>query len=323
MSRPWRIEYPGALYHVMSRGNERKPIFRDTDDRLLFLDLLGKASDRFDIEIYAYVLMTNHYHILLKTNESNLSRSMQWFGATYTRRYNIHHKRSGHLFQGRFKSFLIQNDDYLLRLSCYIHRNPLRAGMVKRLADYRWSSYLSYGYGKKELEWHNTGFIFSLFKGNRQEKCIAYRRMVQMYSNEEKKTLENLRHGLVFGSLAFINDIRNKYLPDEINKEKPEQAKLNKSVDIAEQLEKAAKIIDVDIKELKNAGRLRGDNKFKRDLVIYLLWKTGYYTNEQIGNAVGISYSGVSKSISMIKKNIQKDNELKKRYNNFNSQFKM
>ncbi len=85
-----------------------------------------------DIDIYAYVLMDNHYHLILKTNHDNLSKSMQWFGATYTRRFNIKHKRTGHLFQGRFKSFIIESDIYLLRLSCYIHRNPLRAGTVNR-----------------------------------------------------------------------------------------------------------------------------------------------------------------------------------------------
>ncbi|MCP3687264.1 MAG: hypothetical protein GY784_02515, partial [Gammaproteobacteria bacterium] len=93
----------------------------DNEDRVLFLDILGDMSDRFDIDIYAYVLMDNHYHLLLKTNKPNISTSMQWFGTTYTRRYNIKHKRSGHLFQGRFKSFLIENDEYLIRLSCYIH----------------------------------------------------------------------------------------------------------------------------------------------------------------------------------------------------------
>jgi len=154
----------------------------DNDDRILFLDLMGKTVELFNIEIYAYVLMTNHYHVLLKTNESNLSRSMQWFGATYTRRFNLRHKRSGHLFQGRFKSFLVQSDGYVLRLSCYIHRNPLRAGRVERLSEYRWSSYLTYGYNQKAEDWLNTKFLFSLFQGSQKEKSQAYRRMVREIS---------------------------------------------------------------------------------------------------------------------------------------------
>ena len=136
MSRAWRIEFDGALYHVLARGNARQDIFVDDRDRLLFIDLIGEMAVRFEIDVYAWVLMGNHYHLLLKTNRANLSKSMQWFGANYTQKYNIRHKRSGHLFQGRFKSFLIENDSYLMRLSCYIHRNPLRAGIIKRLADY-------------------------------------------------------------------------------------------------------------------------------------------------------------------------------------------
>ncbi len=143
MSRAWRIEYEGALYHVLSRGNEQRKIFTDDEDRKLFLELLGEMSERFKVEIYSYVLMTNHYHILLKTKKANISKSMQWFGVTYTQRYNIRHKRSGHLFQGRFKSFIVENDAYMLQLSCYLHRNPLRAKIIKRLADFKFSSYLA------------------------------------------------------------------------------------------------------------------------------------------------------------------------------------
>jgi len=166
MARQWRIEYPGALYHILSRGNERRSIFIDSEDRISFLEVIEEMTCRFNVDIYAYVLMNNHYHLLLKTNIGNLSKSMQWFGATYTRRFNVKHKRSGHLFQGRYKSFIIENDIYLLRLSCYIHRNPLRAKMVNRLAGYKWSSYLYYAYGKKHDGWLKTEFILNQFTVN-------------------------------------------------------------------------------------------------------------------------------------------------------------
>ena len=141
MARQWRIEYPGALYHILSRGNGRRDIFLSDDDRVLFLELIQEFSERFGIEVYAYVLMGNHYHLLLKTPDTNLSKGMQWFGTAYTRKFNLQNNLSGHLFQGRFKSIIIENDAYLLRLSCYIHRNPVRAGIVDRLSDYKWSSY--------------------------------------------------------------------------------------------------------------------------------------------------------------------------------------
>jgi putative transposase len=126
MTRPLRIEYEDAFYHVLARGNERKEIFRDDKDRILLQEILGKMSARFSVDIFAYVLMSNHYHLLLRTNRLNISKCIQWLGVTYTRRFNIRHRRSGHLFQGRFKSFLIENDTCLLTLSYYIHRNPLR-----------------------------------------------------------------------------------------------------------------------------------------------------------------------------------------------------
>jgi len=113
MSRPWRIEYEGALYNLLSRGNQRGDIFLNEKDRSSFLDTVGEMSERFDIDIFAYVLMDNHYHLLVRTRQANLEKAMQWFGTTYTQRFNRRHFRSGHLFQGRYKSIIAQNDAYL------------------------------------------------------------------------------------------------------------------------------------------------------------------------------------------------------------------
>jgi len=107
MARPLRIEYEGAHYHILSRGNNRAPIFKKKKDYLDFLDLIEEMSNRFSTIIFAYVLMENHYHLLLQTRQNNLSKAMQWLGTSYTRRFNIRHKQSGHLFQGRFKSILV------------------------------------------------------------------------------------------------------------------------------------------------------------------------------------------------------------------------
>lgn len=178
MSRAWRIEYEGALYHVFSRGNGRQDIFIDDDDRCNFLDTVGELSERFDIDVCAYALMNNHYHLLLRTRLVNLKRAMHWFGTTYTQRFNCRHFRSGHLFQGRYKSIIVENDAYLLRLSYYIHRNPLRAGMVHRLADYRWSSYRVYAYGRKTPEWLSTDLILSQYSDT-QNKHQRYRENTQ------------------------------------------------------------------------------------------------------------------------------------------------
>ena len=141
MARPLRIEFDGAYYHILSRGNNKSSIFREEEDCRDFLDLLDQMNDRFSIDIYAYVLMGNHYHLLLQTRYGNLSKAMQWLGTSYTRRFDIRNRQSGHLFQGRFKSILVEDDSYFMNLSCYIHRNQIRAKMVKRLSDYKHSSY--------------------------------------------------------------------------------------------------------------------------------------------------------------------------------------
>jgi REP element-mobilizing transposase RayT len=120
MARPLRMDYPDAFYHVLSRRNERKKIFWDEKDRLKFLDILGKMVERFELEIHAYVLMRNHFHLLVHTKEANLSRAIQWLGVSYSVWFNRRHQRSGHLFQGRFKNFLIENDHYFTAMCLYI-----------------------------------------------------------------------------------------------------------------------------------------------------------------------------------------------------------
>ncbi len=314
MSRAWRIEYEGALYHVLARGNDQKSIFIDDEDRHLFAALIGEMSERFKTDIYAYTLMDNHYHLILKTHNANLSRCMQWLGATYTRRFNIRHKKNGHLFQGRFKSFLMEDDDYLMRLSCYIHRNPLRAGMVDRLADYKWSSYHAYAYGKNQETWLKTRPILSQFSGTRKELRLAYKKKVQTYSQEEKGIWEDFRHGLFLGSQSFVNLMKTTYFPEKPSKEKPQQQHMQRSIDPAEFLNRAAGMFGCDLDEFKQAKRVEGADKTHRDLLVYLLWETGRYTNTQIGKQFNLGYSSISKIVSEIRPIIINDKKLKEHF---------
>jgi len=319
MGRAWRIEYEGALYHILSRGNEQRDIFYDDQDRLLFLATIGEMSERFEIDVFAYVLMGNHYHMLLKTNRANLSKSMQWLGVTYTRRFNLRHFRSGHLFQGRFKSIIVQNDAYLMRLSCYIHRNPLRAGIVKRLADYRWSSYKAYAYGDKAPEWLITKQIFSQFKG--MDKYKAYREKVQRYAKEEKKLLEDLRYGMIIGSKKFVDKIRNTYLPEKPHKEIPQQRDLAKGIDPVVRLKEAAKILDCDLDHFRRVSRITKSERDDRNLLVFSVWKTGSLTNDDIGNLFGMTYSSVSHIVKTVRLKIEKDQDLKEKYSKIYSLF--
>lgn len=321
MARPWRIEFEGALYHVLSRGNEQKDIFWDNQDRESFLNCLGEVSARFETDIFAYVLMDNHYHILLRTNRANLSKAMQWLGATYTRRFNNKHLRSGHLFQGRFKNIIVQNDAYLMQLSCYIHRNPLRAGMVKRLADYTWSSYPAYAYGKVHLKWLNLNLILAQF--STKERHRLYREKVQRYSKEEKQLWEDFRHGLYLGTREFVEDLKSTFLPDSVHAEVPQQAKLLRLSNPKVLLEKAARILDCNVADYRSSLRISEPHRDNRDLLIYLLWKTGLYKNHEIGELFGLTYSSISRRVNITRSRTSNDSKFKQQFKQLKSQIKM
>jgi REP element-mobilizing transposase RayT len=145
MARPLRIEYDGALYHVTSRGNERKPIFKDDNDRDLYLTILAKVTDRFHWICHAYCLMRNHYHLVIETPDGNLSKGMRQLNGVYTQTYNRRHHRVGHLFQGRFKGILIQKESHYLEVCRYVVLNPVRAKAVKHPREWPWSSYRATG----------------------------------------------------------------------------------------------------------------------------------------------------------------------------------
>lgn len=141
MARPLRIEYDGALYHVTSRGNERKPIFKDDTDQDLFLDTFSQVVDRFNWLCHAYCLMDNHYHLVIETPDGNLSRGMRQLNGVYTQAFNRRHHRVGHLFQGRFKGILVQKDSHFLEVCRYVVLNPVRAKAIKHPREWAWSSY--------------------------------------------------------------------------------------------------------------------------------------------------------------------------------------
>lgn len=321
MARPWRIQYGGAYYHVLSRGNEGRDIFFDDGDRKLFLHTLGETSDRFNIDVFAFVLMSNHYHLLLRTNLPNLSRAMQWLGLTYARRLNNRLGRHGHLFQGRFKAMLVENDAYVVELSCYVHRNPLRAGMVKRLIDYRWSSYPAYAYGKKGADWLKTDLILSYFGGRGGHK--AYREKVQEYAGEEGGLWEDFRHGVILGSEGFVEDIRSSRGGIAAHKEIPQLKKVLGSIDLMGAAKEGLSLLGRKVGEYGPGHRVRGEKKEDRDLVVYALWEKGLFQNDEIGQVFGLTYSAVSHIVKEVRGRIQKDPRVGRKVKKLNSQFKM
>ena len=321
MARQWRIEFPGALYHVMSRGNNLQDIFLSDDDRYHFCELIGVLSGRFAIEVYAYVLMGTHYHLLLKTTEANLSKAMQWFGTAYTGKFNLNNRTRGHLFQGRFKSIIVQDDAYLLQLSCYIHRNPIRAGVVKRLEDYSWSSYHYYAYKQKPPLWLKTEIILGQFPFKNSQQ--AYRIKVQQYSDEIGSIWEEVKYGLIYGGQEFIDRIKTSYLGSEKNTELPQRNMLLRSLDMEPILKVAAKGLGYNMETDRKHKRISPEEKEKRDLLLYWLWQSGCLSNDKIGDFFGLTYSAVSRYAQKISNRMAEDREIKSRYEKLKSQIKV
>jgi len=179
MARPIRIEYAGALYHVTSRGDRREDIFVDDEDRLIWLEVFSQVCHRFNWRCHAWCLMDNHYHIVIETIEGNLSQGMRQLNGVFTQKSNRRHGRVGHVFQGRFKAILVQKDAYLLELSRYVVLNPIRAGMVTDLLDWKWSSYLAMVGVVSSSDWLETDWILNHFGHSRKTAVNNYENFVR------------------------------------------------------------------------------------------------------------------------------------------------
>lgn len=174
MSRPLRIELAGGLYHITSRGDRREDIYLQDSDREKWLGLLGQVCERFNWKCHAYCLMSNHYHIVIETIEGNLSRGMRQLNGVYTQYFNQAHQRVGHVYQGRYKGILVEKDSYLLELSRYVVLNPVRAGMVKKVGDWPWSSYPSMIGVAPAPQWLETNWLLSQFSVQRKRAVAKY-----------------------------------------------------------------------------------------------------------------------------------------------------
>jgi putative transposase len=202
MARPLRLEYPGALWHVTCRGNEKRPIFRDDRDRKLFLSLLSEAIARFAWRLHAYVLMGNHYHLLLETPEPNLSRGMHRINSIYSQQFNKRHDRVGHLLQGRFHAILVEKERHLVELVRYVVLNPVRAGLVDRAADWPWSSYGATAGLRQAPAWLETEWTVSQF-GAGAEALQAYREFVGAGAGRLERPWSGVAAQLFLGSDEF------------------------------------------------------------------------------------------------------------------------
>lgn len=202
MARPLRLEFPGALYHVTSRGDRQEPIYLGDSDRRAWLRILAATCARFNWLIHAYCQMGNHYHLVVETLDGNLSRGMRQLNGDYARWFNFHHTVVGHLFQGRYHAILIQRDSYLLALSRYVVLNPVRGGIVATPHAWPWSSYLMTTGTVAAPIWLDTAWILSQFADEGSAAIHAYREFVAA-GRGLPSPLRHTRHQLVLGDADF------------------------------------------------------------------------------------------------------------------------
>ncbi len=314
MARPLRINIPGGWYHVTSRGQNRAPIYLDNRDRLEFLDRLEEMVKRYEVEVHAYVLMRNHYHLLLRTPHANLSRAMQWLNNGYGIWWNKRHDRAGHVFQGRFKSIMVEGAGWLLDLSLYIHFNPISVkplgwgkrekrveqvglkapspDVVRRRLDvlrtYRWSSYRSYAGYVGVPNWLSMREVLRrVSKGRAGYRLEAEQRLSGGYSDD---LWSKLHWGVVLGSERFAERVRDGV---RVVRETQGRRTLARRVTWAEIVTAVERVKG---EKWDSFSERHGD--WGRDLALWLARKRGGFLLRELGElAGGLDYSAVSEAI--------------------------
>lgn len=302
MARPLRIEFPNAFYHVTSRGNERKSVFRNNGDRERFLSYLESAHHRYGAILHVYCLMDNHYHLLLETPRGNLSQILHHINGAYTTYFNIKHGRSGHLFQGRFKAILVEKDSYSEELSRYIHLNPVRAGLVKNPSEYGWSSYRYYTGKEREPEWLTTTFILGYFGGHGRSTYRKYREFVEKgISTKLENPLRNVIASTFLGGEDFIRRIREEYL---------EGRKIDRrNVPSVKKVLKGPTPGEIEAVVAKVIGE---DTALYRKLCIHLSHQWSGWRLEEMGAHFGMKGAAVSQMSRRFRKMAEKDRGMEK-----------
>lgn len=274
MARPLRIELAGGLYHVTARGDRREDIYRDDEDRLKWLAILGEVCDRFNWRCHAYCQMSNHYHIVVETIEGNLSTGMRHLNGVYTQAFNRRHCLVGHLFQGRFKGILVEKDSYLLELARYVVLNPVRARMVSDVGDWPWSSYGAMVGQCVPPSWMETDWLLGQFGPTRP---LARGRYVDFARAGVglPSIWSDLQNQIVLGSEAFVEKTLNQVTAMDRLREVPMAQRRKKPVTL---------------KEYENRYNDRADAMARA-------YRGGGYTMQAIADHFGVHYATVSRAV--------------------------
>jgi REP element-mobilizing transposase RayT len=305
MARPLRIVYPGALYHVTARGNERRKIFLSQQDYRKFLSYLTEALHKYGVMLHAFTLMGNHYHLLVETPNANLSSFMHAVASAYTTYFNSKRKRAGHLFQGRYKAILVEKEPYLLELSRYIHLNPVRADIVKAPEDYACSSYRAYIFPKEETI-VSRALIWGMLSENRKEAPQRYKAFVESAISEPPPNpFERVYGGVILGKAPFVKDAL-KRAANLIPKQETAQRRA---------LSSAVSGLDEIIRFLSRHFNVPEDTVISlppyRSYAIYLARKHTPVTSAAIGRCFSVTCSAVTKTGTRLKQRLEEDETLR------------
>jgi putative transposase len=314
MARPLRIEYEDAFYHVMNRGRGRQNVFPGESYCQDFLQCIDGASQRFGVEVHAYCLMGNHYHLLIKTPRGNLSRAMRHIDGVYTQRHNRRKRTDGSLFRGRYKSIVVDGDSYLLQVSRYIHRNPveMKKPLVTRLEDYPWSSYPAYINQEKALDWLNRDTIFGEI--GRSRKYKAYKNFVERGNDSATVNFYQKKHtSSIWGDKKFKTEAHKKArcLDSEVDKRG-----LKQPVPLLQIVDAVASYYDLSASELCKTKRGRGVKNIPRWVAMKLCQDVGGAKLAEIAKVFQVGhYSTVSQTIGRLNRLASEDRELEKEFN--------
>lgn len=272
MTRPLRLEFAGALYHVTARGDRKEAIYLDHDDRIEFLSLVGDVCQRFNWVVHAYCLMTNHYHLIVETPDANLSVGMRQLNGVYTLRFNRRHARVGHVFQGRYHGVLVQKEIYLLELTRYVVLNPVRAGIVEQARRWPWSSYSAMTGDAIAPAWLHTDWLLAQFAASRGEAVGRYRRFVADGINAASPW-SALKHQAILGDDAFVARFHD-----------PKRAETLSEISKAQRRPLAGDLAGYGI-------------RYQRDEAMARAYLSGAYTMKEIADFFHVHYMTVSRAV--------------------------
>lgn len=308
MARPLRIEYEGAFYHITGRGNERRKIFHIESDYKRFREYIRDAREKYGLILHCYVLMGNHYHLIVETPAGKLSQIMHYINGSYTTYFNIRRKRSGHLFQGRYKALLVDRDRYLLELSRYLHLNPVRARLVERPEEYPYSSYQSY-IGQDEEDIVHRDLLWGMISQDGRHAPQKYKRFVEDAMGVEiESPLKEVLGGVILGGEEFRGEVLNRVADKDLeSKEVSHRRALKKTLGAEAIIQVACSYFSLSRDDL-----LYGKGE-ARNIAIYLSKKYTGLTNREIGELFGkITYSAVSRVYERLSQRAAKNKVLEK-----------